>query len=267
MGLIACFIGKVPLYLYGSIVAAALAAGLVVARISAWVYDEAFSPVVDLLLWGIPVSFVIARIGYVLGHWGFYADHLESILCFWEGGFSIYGAAIGFLTVLWVYCRREGESFWHWLDVLAPALLLILAVNQLGHFVTQTTVGMPLPPDLPNDHTLAEYIEFSYRPSGFENYEYFRPVALYQAGLQFAVLLLVSALTFLQARRRLWAEGCVFLCGALLIALIRFVCGFFYLSATPGLHSGQLLSLLVAAVCLIVFWRRQHCRHDRYFWR
>ena len=63
MGLIACFVGHIPLYLYGCIVAAALLAGLLVARISTWVYDEDFSAVIDLLLWGIPVGFIMARAG------------------------------------------------------------------------------------------------------------------------------------------------------------------------------------------------------------
>ena len=267
MGLIACFVGHIPLYLYGCIVAAALLAGLLVARISTWVYDEDFSAVIDLLLWGIPVGFIMARAGYVLGHWSFYLAHPESIAWVWEGGFSLYGAALGLVLVLWLYCRCREMDFWHWLDILAPALLLALAINQFGHFVMQTTVGMPLPPDLPNDHTLAEYIEFSYRPSGFERYEYFQPVALYQAGMQLAAWLLAVILTFWQARRRLWHEGCLFLFGSAAVCLIRFGCGYFYLSTTPGLHPGQILSLAAAAACLALFFWRQHQQRDRYFWR
>ena len=126
---------------------------------------------------------------------------------------------------------------------------------------------MPLPSNLLEEHTLAEYIEFSYRPSGFENYEYFQPVALWQAGIQLVVFLVLMVLSFLQSQRRLWQEGCLFLVGTLLVALVRFGCGFFYLAVKPGLHPGQILSLVAAAVCLLLFWRRQHHRQERYFLR
>ena len=41
----------------------------------------------------------------------------------------------------------------------------------------QFSLGTPLGLDIPNDHSLAEYVEYRYRPTGFEAYQYFQPVA------------------------------------------------------------------------------------------
>ena len=269
MGLIAFSLGDAVGYLYGCIVMAAVLAGLLAAWIAVRLRHEDFSVVLDLLLWGLPVGIFAARFGYVLGHWQLYSGHLSEILNFGQGGISLYGGAIGFLLTAAVYCRWHGLSLWHWLDVLAPALLLGMAVNELGIFFTQMTVGAPLPPDLPNDHTLVEYIDFRYRPSGFEDYQYFKPIALYQAGMQLVVLLLAVLLSVVNARWQRLAAGGIFLLSMAAIGFIRFACGFSYLSALPhgSLHGGQILALTGAALCLLLFLVRQYRNRRRSWYR
>ncbi len=260
MGLIAFSLGSVPIYLYGLVVVLAVLLGMLTAWVSLRLRGESFAPVVDLMLWGLPVGFVFARMGYVVSHWGLYEGHWQEVFCLWQGGISFYGGAIGFLLVLFVYCNLQGLDVWYWLDVLIPAFLVGIAVNELGNFATQMTVGMPFPPNIPNDHTLAEYIEFRYRPSGFENYEYFHPVALYQMGLQLVALLMVSIVSVRSSRRWRLQTGCIFALGMFLVALIRFGCGFVYLSTEQGfcLHMGQIFALGTAVLAMLLFlWRRR----------
>ena len=264
MGLVAFSIGSVPLYLYGLLLAVSILFGLLLLRGITWLCHEAFAPAFDLVLWSLPVGLLCSRLGYVLSHFSFYADQPAAVFFFWQGGFSLYGAAAGFLLTAFVYCRVQRLSFWQWLDIFIPVIVLGLAMNQFAHFFLQMTVGMPLPLDLPNDNRIAEYIEYGYRPSGFEHYEYFQPVAFYQALAQLGIFFVVSLLSLLRVRGKMqWAQGTLFLMGVLLLALVRFACGFFYLSAVPGpaLHFGQVLSLLLAIVCAGGFiWRQRHNR-------
>ena len=221
-------IGGIPMYLFGSIAAVGILLGLMLTRWTAWLYDESFPFAVDVALWGIPLGLIFGRIGHVLRFWEFFADDPVKIMYFWEGGFSPYGAGIGFVAALFLCCKKEGESFWRWMDVMVPAVSLMLVLYAFSGFFLQMTVGMPLPLDIPNDDALAEYVEYSYRPSGFEGYEYFKPVALYQTGLMGIVFLLTIIMT-----------------------------GFFYLATKPGLHMGQIAALIVMTACAVLFIARR----------
>lgn len=262
MGLVIASIGDIQIYLYGLMVVAAVLLGMLAVWLNTRLQGESFAPVWDFLLWGLPLGLAAARLVYVGRHWELYAKQPGDILCLWQGGISFYGGMAGFLLAMLFCCYWKGLDIWYWLDLMVPGIILGTAVNELGNFVTQMTVGMPFPANLPNDHTLAEYIEFRYRPSGFENYEYFHPVALYQMGLQLLVLLLSAGLSLWQMRTGRFRKGCIFLLAVLCMALIRFGCGFFYLSTQAPLtiHIGQWIALLLAATALVLFLWRMHGR-------
>ena len=250
-------IGGIPMYLFGSIAAVGILLGLMLTRWTAWLYDESFPFAVDVALWGIPLGLIFGRIGHVLRFWEFFADDPVKIMYFWEGGFSPYGAGIGFVAALFLCCKKEGEAFWRWMDVMVPAVSLMLVLYAFSGFFLQMTVGMPLPLDIPNDDALAEYVEYSYRPSGFEGYEYFKPVALYQTGLMGIVFLLTIIMTIFQARGNIMNAGRLALMSIFIAALVRFGCGFFYLATKPGLHMGQIAALIVMTACAVLFITRR----------
>ena len=263
MGLVVFSLGEVQFYLYGLIIAGAVLLGFLAAWVMARIFDEPLLPVVDICLWGLPAGLLFSRLGYVLGHWHFYLSSPLEALYVWHGGLALYGAAFGFLLAAWYYCRQHGLDVWHWLDILTPGVVLALAVNQLGSFVMQTTVGLPMQSAGLPDYTLAEYVEYRYRPYGFESYEYFRPISLYQAGIQAMVFCILSVAAYFQARaRKIIPSGGIFLWGTIMILLARFACGFFYLSAEKNvlLHGGQWLALLAIAACVWIYGRRRNRR-------
>jgi len=254
MGPVAANLGGIAVYSYGLVVSAALLAGTALAWLMFRIGHRRFEPVVDILLWGIPLGILCGRAGYVLHHFAEFSGGIGEAFCFWQGGYSIYGAMCGFFLAVFGVCRVQGLDTWRMLDGLTPSLILSVVFAELGAFLLQLTMGTPFPADIPNDHTLAEYVEFAYRPMGFENSEYFEPIALYQAAMQvvafFFVLLIACLQHFLHILRH---NGFLFLFGAGLIAAIRFACGFFYLhgSAATGFTCGQVLSGGGAVILLI----------------
>lgn len=262
MGIVAFSVVDVNIYWYGLVWAAAVLGGMFITGLNVRLRQESFSPVLDILLLGMPLGLILARTGYVMLHWELYQNEWSSIFKLWQGGFFIYGAVAGFVLAAVLYSHLSDRPLWHWLDILLPAIIAGLMIVQVGNFAAQSTVGVPLPNNLPNDHTLVEYIEYGYRPSGFENYEYFKPVALYQAAVLAAILCGMIFLSWRQIKGRTIPSGAVFLLGMILLASTRFFCGFMYLSAdkTGGLHLGQIICLLVVVLCgAMLFFR---CRRS-----
>ena len=269
MGIVAFSIGGLNIYWYGLVWSAAIVLGMLLTWLNVRLRQESFAPIVDILFWGLPVGLVFARIAYVIFHWSLYEGQWLEMISFWQGGLSVYGALAGFILTVWLYSYFHGLAGWYWLDIMAPAIVAGLMLSQLGNFIAQTTVGMPMPLNLPNDHTLAEYIEYSYRPSGFENYDYFKPVALYQALVQAGILAMALFLSYRQIKGVIIPRGCIFLFSMLCLAVTRFACGFMYLTVDKagGLHLGQIICLAAASALLVSLWfcfRRRRQKHRLY---
>jgi hypothetical protein len=41
---------------------------------------------IDLLLWGVPLGFIGARLYYVIFEWGYFSQHPSEIIAIWNGG-------------------------------------------------------------------------------------------------------------------------------------------------------------------------------------
>ncbi len=254
MDIIAFSIGSLNFYWYGIITSIAILVGMLVTRVGLHFRHENFGVMIDLLLLGIPVAIIASRLFYVCLHWQLYSGKVNEIIALNRGGFSIYGAFVGVLFLLYCYTKFKGISFWYWLDILVPAIILGIAIDQLGHFSFQTIIGMP------DNGKTVEYIEYAFRPAGFEQYEYFKPVALYQAIWQFVVFILVTVLSFLQIKHRNILFGNIFLIGMSMSCLGRFLFGFFYLTTQRGmqLHAGQFISLMGLILCLGLWSSRKY---------
>lgn len=265
MGFIACSLGGVPIYTYGLCLSLAVLLALLLAWGNARFHGLPAAMVTDMVLWGIPLALLCGRAGYVLHHFEQYSSHLAEIAAVWHGGLSLYGMIFGGLLAIWGVCRVQGLDTWTWLDIMVPAGVLSLAVIELGIFALQLNPGLPFPDDLPNDHRLVEYVEYAFRPVGFGDTLYFQPIALYQAGLQIVVFLLLSLLTLTQ-RYLKWPSlpGTLFLSGVASLAFIRLGCGFFYLASGADIGAALPLGRVMAAaigilaIAMLILRKRVH---------
>ncbi len=122
----------------------------------------------NLLIWLLIFGIIGARIYHVLStptgaSRGFYYYFFEqpfttltifgaavpfpTALMIWEGGIGIFGALIGGVLAMYIYCRRNSLNVWRWMDIFAPGMLLGQAVGRWGNYFNQELYGPPT--DLP----------------------------------------------------------------------------------------------------------------------
>lgn len=241
---IAFSIGPVDFYWYGIIIALATAALYGAAVWQARLRGGSAELAAEIVLLGIPAGVAGARLVYVLANWDFYRDNLWGILYIWQGGLSAYGALVGLVAVLYWYGRRRGFSFWLWADIFAPGIALGQAIGQWANFINQEGFG------LPTDLRWGIYIDYACRPPGFEQFDFFHPVFLYESLWNSLLFLFLSVYCLLQRRWTRLGPGSAFL-----IYIILYSAGHFYLEGLRldsqllgGIRLGQLAAIAAAFI-------------------
>ncbi|MFC4404920.1 prolipoprotein diacylglyceryl transferase [Gracilibacillus xinjiangensis] len=139
------WIGSLPIYWYGVIIATGAFLGLWVATREADRLGVKKDYIVDLVVYAIPIAILSARIYYVIFEWHRYSDGpWWKIFAVWEGGIAIHGALIGAVITAIIYTRIRKLSFWQIADILAPSLILGQAIGRWGNFMNQEAHGGPI---------------------------------------------------------------------------------------------------------------------------
>lgn len=256
MGIIAFSIGDFHLYWYGLFVSFAAILGWFITKLNLYFRREHVGDLAGLFICSIVGGIIGARIGHVILNFSLYAKELSEIFAINHGGLSIYGAVSGAVLAIFIYACVHRLKFWLYLDILTPAFIMGLVVMQLGNFALQATVGLPVAGSEVHDSKIIEYVEYSFRPAGFAGYEYFQPVALYQAIWQFMIFCVVSRGS-IKSRHRYLLYGNVFLTSLIFICLGRIGLGFLYLGAGNGFSLEQIICTVTVIGCILIM-RHQH---------
>jgi phosphatidylglycerol:prolipoprotein diacylglycerol transferase len=288
---------EVGVHTYGLLIAAGLAAGIALGAREARRRGLDVGRVLDFAFWATVMGLVGSRIAYGLVNAGDFVrtctrgvdfprsalDVLSDctrLLHVWEGGLVFYGGIVGGGIVAAVFARRERWSFWVLGDVFAPGLAIGHALGRLGCFAAGCCFGKQSGPwgvafpagsvafdELGAVGALAPGASFT--PP-------LHPTQLYEAGGELAIFALLLAL-----RPRLRDRpGALLLAYGTCYALLRFTVELFrgdlarryvvelatprlagWLGVPPGdpvlLSVGQLASLVLLAVCVVVAVRRR----------
>ncbi len=214
--------------------------------------DDLFA---DLLLWGIPVSIVSARLYYVIFQWDYYSIHPEKIIAIWEGGIAIHGALIGAVITAVVFCRKRNVSFWKVADIAAPGIIIAQAIGRWGNFMNQEAHG---------GEVTRRFLEGLFLPDFiinqmYINGAYYHPTFLYESLWNVLGFILLLLLRRLPVKR-----GEIFLSYVIWYSIGRFFIeglrtDSLYLFGT-GIRTAQLVSVLAAvvAVILIIIRRKKY---------
>ncbi len=166
--------------------------------------------------------------------------HILDILSVWKGGLGIPGAVIAGVIVLYFYARKRGLSFAEWADIAAPSLPLGQAIGRWGNFFNQELYGAPT--NLP----WAIRIDPGHRVPGYEEFEYYHPLFLYESILNLANMFFLLWLSRRYAGRL--KDGDIFLTYLVTYPVIRFSLDFLRLDASlvAGININQTFMAVIA---------------------
>ena len=172
----------------------------------------------------------------------FYLTHPLDALAIWRGGLGIPGGVIGGGLAMYWYTRRRKENFAVWADLCAPAVALGQAIGRWGNFVNQELYGAPT--DLP----WAIPIDLRYRVPGFEQFDRFHPLFLYESLWNLGNMFLLLWLSRKHADKL--RKGDIALVYLIVYPVGRFLLEFLRLDSAQvgGLNANQTFMAVVALV-------------------
>ncbi|MEX2430867.1 MAG: prolipoprotein diacylglyceryl transferase [Dehalococcoidia bacterium] len=259
-------IGPLEIRFYSLMILSGLLAGILLAQREAKRLGEDPDHVVNIAVLGAVFGLIGARLYHVLdqNYWDYYLANPGQIIAIWNGGIGIFGAMVGAVLALVLYvwwvnrqaAQRRGRSPakrmdpLRWLDVGAPAFLLGQAIGRWGNFFNQELFGPPttLPWGVPIDPIN--------RPDGYEAFERFHPLFLYESLLS---LLGVVVLLYVARRFAHWVRpGDILLLYFIWYPAERFALEFLRIGnwRFGDIPMAQIVSIIaiVAAVALLA-WR------------
>lgn len=182
----------------------------------------------------VPCGLLISKLLHVIDKLSYYTSHPGEMLN--PAGLTIFGAMLGGILGMWIYCRLRGVPAAPLLDLAAPGVILGQAIGRVGCTINGCCYGKPtsLPWGFIYTHPN------SYAPLGIAVH----PTQVYELLWD----LLVFGLLFYILQGRLKPEGSLIISYLSLYSIgtlgIRFLRG----DVTPfvlGLQEAQLLSLLI----------------------
>lgn len=239
-------IGSIDVYWYGIIIAIGLLIGLFVMIKLAIKKQVSVSHIYNLFFYCVIFCLIGARIGHVIGEWNYYKDHLGDIYKIWDGGLAAFGAIFAGILTAYIYCKVKKISIWNITDVSLPGIILSQAIGRWGNYSNQEIFGKP------TDSAWGIPIELSRRPLGYENFNFFHPLFLYESLLDLIVfIILIFYLNSKKARK-----GITTLLYFLLYSIIRLFLEFLKINAVSlgFLTVVQWISLLVILAVIILFF-------------
>ena len=248
---IAFNIGPLTVRWYGLFIVLGILAGFFIALYLAKKKQVDTDHFYNLFFYFIIFGLVAGRFAHVLSEWAYYKDHLADVYKIWQGGTAFFGVLIGCLLTLIIYCKIKKISFWLLSDILAVAAPLAQAIGRWGNYFNQEIVGQPtnLAWGLP--------IDFGKRPIGYEAYQYFHPVFLYES---MADIIIFIILFFFISRKKYFKQGDTILIYFILYSLARFSFDFLRAEAVnigPLVWTQWVSIILIVVSLVILIWRRR----------
>ena len=137
-----CFvIGPLEIHYYGLVIALGLLLAVLYARKHCAEAGLTEDDLLDGVLWITPFSIVCARIYYCAFTWESYRDDPLSVLYIWNGGIAIYGAVIGAVLGVILFCRIKKASLPAVLDLMLCGFLIGQSIGRWGNFFNREAFG------------------------------------------------------------------------------------------------------------------------------
>ena len=243
---------------YGAIIAFGFLLAVLLGGRIAYTWKMSLDKMVDVLIYGTVSGIIGARLYYVLSKWDYYGKHLRDIPKIWEGGLAIYGGIIFGLIAAFFVCKVRKLNFWNLMDCAGISLLVGQGIGRWGNYANQeafgtnTTLPWGMYSEKTHNYLLQNMSEITANGIKVDPDMPVHPTFLYES----LWCLLGVAVLYLVCRKFRLFSGQMFLWYGVWYGLERaFVEGLrtdsLYLGTT-GIRTSQLLSIIIAAVCLIL---------------
>jgi phosphatidylglycerol:prolipoprotein diacylglycerol transferase len=138
---VAFSIGAFEVRWYGIMVVLAVVAVIAIALREAKRVGLAEEHIYSAGLWAIIGGIIVSRLFHVIDKWDYYIAHPARIIGF--EGLTVYGAVLGALLAVLIYCWVKKLSFWLIGDVIAPGAILGQAIGRIGCLLNGCCYGLP----------------------------------------------------------------------------------------------------------------------------
>ena len=139
---IAFNIGNVTIYWYGIILVLAIASAILFCKKDDGKYGIKYESILKLAIILLPISIVSARLYYILFKLDYYFAHPSELFLINNGGIAIYGAIIGAIVTIALFCKKTKIKVLDLMDYIAPYLALGQAIGRWGNFFNQEAFGV-----------------------------------------------------------------------------------------------------------------------------
>ena len=130
-----------PIFWYAIIIAAGFLLAVYYAMARSREFAVSEDDITGMLIFAVPLAIICARAYYVIFNFEPYRDNLISVLYIWNGGIAIYGAIIGAVIGLLIYCRIRKVKVSGLLDLGGLGLMIGQAIGRFGNFVNAEAYG------------------------------------------------------------------------------------------------------------------------------
>ena len=129
------------IYWYALFIVISILISLLFCKRDSGKYHISFDDILELYLFILPISIIFARLYYVLFNLNYYIINPLEILNIRNGGLAIYGAIIGGIITIIIFCKKKCLKILDILDYLIPYLALGQSIGRLGNFVNEEAYG------------------------------------------------------------------------------------------------------------------------------
>lgn len=164
-------IGSLNIRLYGIVIAIGLLLAVLYGLKRSKQFGLKENDILDGVLCIVPFAIICARAYYCVFEWSRFKADPISVLYIWNGGLAIYGAVIGAVLGVLVFCWVKKVRLGAVLDLMLIAFLIGQSIGRWGNFFNREAFGAPTEifcrMGLFNEYTQA--------------YEYYHPTFLYES--------------------------------------------------------------------------------------
>src|SRR4030042_401229 len=123
---VAFAIGTFEVRWYGIMVLLGVVATIIISLREAKRVGFPADDVYNVALWAIISGILVSRLFHIVDQWDYYWAHPEQLLNF--AGLTVYGAVIGAILAILIYCSVKKISFWRLGDIVVPGAILGQAI-------------------------------------------------------------------------------------------------------------------------------------------